>query len=529
AFSFNIKCENTYKIVADNNEYNSNTITFETDKKRDISISKTLELTKLDCNQIVNGSILDKETKLPLANTQVTLFENNNEVNKITTDYKGAFSFNIKCENTYKIVADNNEYNSNTITFETDKKRDISISKTLELTKLDCNQIVNGSILDKETKLPLANTQVTLFENNNEVNKITTDYKGAFSLNLNCNSNYKIVANNEEYNSDSVTLNTSKIRDVINNITINLSKKICSQTITGIIRDKTTKNPLPNTTISLYKDNEIVDTYTVGNDGIYLFKLECSSNYKLTVFKNNYLESFKLKTSTLHNRTLTLHIDIEPSVCVQYINGIVRENITDNFIPNAKVILYNNSKEIEQTITDSNGSFYFEIECNKTYTVYTEKINYTKTQQNVISSGKSGYPHNIDLAIEPIIKLKEKNGIKYIETNPILFELDEYKIIDGAKTELNKVIFNMHQNPAIKIEVNYHTDSRGPDDYNLELTINRANATKDYLVSKGIDPDRIIANGYGETRLLNNCKNNVKCSDAEHEINRRTEFIVIKN
>lgn len=112
--------------------------------------------------------------------------------------------------------------------------------------------------------------------------------------------------------------------------------------------------------------------------------------------------------------------------------------------------------------------------CNETYTVYTEKINYTKAQQKRTSTGKSGGAHKIDFIIEPIIPFKEKNGIKYIETKPITFELDQYEIINDAKVELNKIIYNMNQNLAIKIEINYHTDSRSTDDYNLELTTNRA-------------------------------------------------------
>jgi len=63
----------------------------------------------------------------------------------------------------------------------------------------------------------------------------------------------------------------------------------------------------------------------------------------------------------------------------------------------------------------------------------------------------------------------------------------------------------------------------------MELTQKRADATKDYLILKGINPDRIKAVGYGETKLLNGCKNNVKCTDAEHAINRRAEFIILPN
>ena len=306
-------------------------------------------------------------------------------------------------------------------------------------------------------------------------------------------------------------------------------KKECKQTVTGIIRDKISKKPLPNSTISLYQNDKVIDTYTVGNDGVYQFDLECSSTYKLTVFKNNNLESFRLKTAAENGRTLTLHIEIEPLVCIQYINGVVSENISKNPIPNATITLLNITKDIEKTTTDSNGTFYFEIECDKSYTLKVEKENYTNASLNLNSTGKSAYAHTIEFVIEPIIQISEKNGIRFIETKPIDFELDEYEITDENKIELNKIVFNMNQNPSIKIEINYHTDSRGPDAYNLQLTINRANATKDYLISKGISADRIKANGFGETQLLNKCKNDVKCTDAEHLENRRTEFIVKTN
>ena len=82
--------------------------------------------------------------------------------------------------------------------------------------------------------------------------------------------------------------------------------------------------------------------------------------------------------------------------------------------------------------------------------------------------------------------------------------------------------------PNLKIKIESHTDSRGSDSYNLKLSDNRAKSTMEYLISKGIDPSRIeSAIGYGETRLKNNCKNGVKCSEDEHFANRRSDFIVI--
>lgn len=85
----------------------------------------------------------------------------------------------------------------------------------------------------------------------------------------------------------------------------------------------------------------------------------------------------------------------------------------------------------------------------------------------------------------------------------------------------------MQQNPTLKIELSSHTDSRGNDDYNLKLSQRRADAAVAYIVSKGINRNRLEAKGYGETRLVNNCGNGVECSEEQHQENRRTEIKVL--
>ncbi|SDX40122.1 Carboxypeptidase regulatory-like domain-containing protein [Lutibacter oricola] len=527
-YSFKVNCETSYKITTSNAEFNSNEISFTTNKKRDNAISKNIELKPLDCNQTISGIVVNQNSKEPISNATITLFEGTSEKNKITTDANGTYSFKVNCETSYKITTSNAEFNSNKISFTTNKKRDNTVSKNIELKPLDCNQTISGIVVNQNSKKPISNATITLFEGISEKNKITTDANGKFSFTASCNTKYSINAIADNYTLNTKVITTNTERDHNNSVKIELSEKECNQKVSGIIRDKESKKPLANTTITLYQNNQIIASQTVGNDGVYQFPLECSSTYKLSVFKNNNLESFRLKTAQQHNRTLTLHFDIEAPACMQFINGYVLENISNNPIPNAKVSLLNYSKQIKNVITDSNGAFYFQIDCNTTYSIIAEKLNYTKAQKNLVSTSTISHPHKMDLVIEPIVKISEKNGIQYIETNPILFELDEYEITNEVKAELNKIIFNMNQNPAIKIEVNYHTDSRGPDKYNLELTKNRANATKDYLISKGIESNRIISNGFGETKLLNNCSNNVKCTELQHSKNRRTEFIVKK-
>ena len=85
----------------------------------------------------------------------------------------------------------------------------------------------------------------------------------------------------------------------------------------------------------------------------------------------------------------------------------------------------------------------------------------------------------------------------------------------------------MNKYPKLIVESGSHTDSRGPDNYNDVLSGKRAVSTVDYIISKGIDPSRISGKGYGETQLTNKCSNGIKCSDEEHQLNRRTEFVIV--
>ncbi|MBR2623851.1 MAG: OmpA family protein, partial [Paludibacteraceae bacterium] len=94
--------------------------------------------------------------------------------------------------------------------------------------------------------------------------------------------------------------------------------------------------------------------------------------------------------------------------------------------------------------------------------------------------------------------------------------------------ELEKIVAFLKTNPDLKIELGSHTDSRGNDDYNMRLSERRAKSVVDYIISRGISPERIVSKGYGETRLVNDCGNGVKCTEEEHQQNRRTEILILE-
>jgi len=113
-----------------------------------------------------------------------------------------------------------------------------------------------------------------------------------------------------------------------------------------------------------------------------------------------------------------------------------------------------------------------------------------------------------------------------IELNHIYYEFDKYNIKESAKVELDKVVTLLRQYPEMEIDLNSHTDSRGTDGYNEWLSQERAKSAVNYIVSKGIDAQRVTAKGYGEGLPVNECLNTMKCSEDKHQMNRRTEFLI---
>jgi outer membrane protein OmpA-like peptidoglycan-associated protein len=134
------------------------------------------------------------------------------------------------------------------------------------------------------------------------------------------------------------------------------------------------------------------------------------------------------------------------------------------------------------------------------------------------------YRFNPGVDLSDTIRLFRKE-LNYSYTfDNINFFLDKWRLLPESEQELNLLIKLMKDNPSLKIELASHTDSRGEAQYNLWLSQKRSDSAKDYLIENGIQEERIVSQGYGESKLINRCANGVPCSEAEHLENRRTEF-----
>lgn len=200
-------------------------------------------------------------------------------------------------------------------------------------------------------------------------------------------------------------------------------------------------------------------------------------------------------------------------------------------IPNAGISLFDEKMNLLTKIVSNDLGIYKidNFEGGKTYLIRAEKENYETVEKRIfVNYGleKKSYTVFIDQKLQKI-----RLGLdlaKLFNCHDIYFNLDQFTIRKDAEVELAKVAEVMKLKPYIMVDVRAHSDSRQTDAYNLRLSNLRAKSTINWLVKVGgIDPKRLSGRGYGESQILNKCTNGVPCTEEEHAINRRSEFIIV--
>ena len=193
---------------------------------------------------------------------------------------------------------------------------------------------------------------------------------------------------------------------------------------------------------------------------------------------------------------------------------------------------------ISRTISDTKGKFRLTVDCEKQYAIQVGLNTYAPEKTTVKTTDVLEYTHSLVIPLQAIkeevlspeaaVNIGDDLG-KTLLLEPIYFGLDDATITPETEIELQKIIAVMKKYPDLRIEVRSHTDSRSSYLYNKKLNVKRMSATVRYIIRKGgILWKRIHGKAYGERRLINECDNDVPCSEEKHQENRRSEFIVIK-
>jgi outer membrane protein OmpA-like peptidoglycan-associated protein len=223
----------------------------------------------------------------------------------------------------------------------------------------------------------------------------------------------------------------------------------------------------------------------------------------------------------------------KPKVVNVLLNVYTKELKADgkeSILPQARVLLYGEDKKsLGGDVANAQGRVRFTLSPESEYSIIASKNGYFSKSFPYTTKGKTPDPATLiqevtNIALDTTIILDQLILEKVTVLENIYYDLAKSDIRADAALELDKLVKILRDNPAIRIELSSHTDSRSGDDFNLALSQVRAQSAVDYLVSQGIAADRLVAKGYGETQLrIQNAQ-----TEEEHQTNRRTEFKVIE-
>ncbi len=208
------------------------------------------------------------------------------------------------------------------------------------------------------------------------------------------------------------------------------------------------------------------------------------------------------------------------------VKGTVTERETKNPLGGALVQTVTlNGQTLWRIKTNEKGAFSAELPLNEINTISASLDKYLSSSPRICET--KGILKDTVIEIDFILDLIPATDVE-LTMEGILYDLDKWNIREDAAKVLDSMALILKANSNLVVELASHTDSRAPAPYNLELSNKRAKSCVDYLISKGIAKDRLVPVGYGETKLINDCSDEVDCSEEEHQQNRRTTIKVIR-
>lgn len=236
-------------------------------------------------------------------------------------------------------------------------------------------------------------------------------------------------------------------------------------------------------------------------------------------------------------------------VCEQELSGTITDAETGEVLSDVRVMLFDEARQTAvEVLSDKKGNYAFsKVKCGKKYFIKTAKEDYEIKEATLTlkkASGKTTFSLAIEKKAKPM--LAKAIQVKTIKINAVtvkpiavgtdlakllkipmnFFDLGKATIKKTSEPQLQKVVNILKEYPTLQLDIRSHTDSRQSSASNMILSEKRAESTKNWLIKKGIDGNRLTSKGFGETQLVNKCADGVKCTEQQHQQNRRSEFII---
>lgn len=280
---------------------------------------------------------------------------------------------------------------------------------------------------------------------------------------------------------------------------------------------------VPNVTVYVKNlDGAVLGRSVADEDGYFSFTLNRQEQYTIMTEGGKYNQTEVNVPVFPAGDVKNMTVRVEKNNLMA--KGIIREVGTSIKLAGVEITLIKaSSQQLQKTLTGPEGKFSFILDPNSTYTLKAAKPGFMAKSKVFSTAGSDA---NRPIQIDDIY-LERIRVNQVIEIPDVIYELGKWDITASAQQQLDKVVDFMNDNPSVSIELSSHTDARGDEKYNMELSQKRAQSAVDYIASQGVSVERIIAKGYGEAQLKNGCKDGVSCTEAEHKVNRRTEIKVV--
>lgn len=265
-----------------------------------------------------------------------------------------------------------------------------------------------------------------------------------------------------------------------------------------------------------------MDTVVTNDSGSFTFPLSINSKYQIFTKREEFILVNEVSLSTEGIRkdsTMYCELLLKPTTIIVHLRVI--EKLTKRVIPEATTTITDYNIGWDTTLlTNTEGIVSLKVDRNKVYWAHGAKKGFIDADVSFNTTNQTDKVIDLELELPPI-----KKGEKFVLEN-IFYDLNKSSLRPESMKSLDKLADFIVKND-LRIELSAHTDSRGSNSYNQKLSQARAQSCVDYLISKGVKTISIKAKGYGETQLVNHCKDGVKCSEDEHQENRRTEVKIL--
>ena len=477
------------------------------------------------CSQTLTGVITDNNNQ-NLNGVTIIALKNGTKYSTTKSKSNGSYSIKVPCDSDVLITGTKSGYTAN------EKEVGVlneNVQANLQLEKQLCLKTIAGVVTDNSFG-SLDGVAITIIDSNGKEYK-TISKQGRFSTKVPCDVQLKVKGVKEGYVSAEKNATADTNMEAKLPIKLQLEKVACLKIIEGVVTDNSFST-LSGVAITIVDAKGKQYTTTSKSQGKFSMEVPCETTLKIKGIKEGYLDDQRDYTVDNQAKTpLQVKLQLEKIiVCMQSVHLSIENSRTSKPVPYAVVTVYgSDNTAITSKKASDLGQLTFEVPCEKVFTLKASKDKY-KDSEMQITTQNGETTQDFVLRMELIPDLTEIKIIKdkvVVNVNPIYFPLNSAKITPTAAVELNKVVAMMQKYPTLKIEGASHTDSRGKSESNMVLSGKRANSTVRYIINQGIDSKRITAQGYGETQPVNGCIDGVKCTNAEYQLNRRTEFVIL--